>query len=441
MSDKVEVQKILRSAEVDAEKLSAVIRLVIFVTLATVIFSADGSGRPAGSIEIAVGIYGLGTVIGLALAWRRIFYPGVPYFFVTFDVVLVSVQILMLTGLMRMGTSFAFALPATGLIFVILIHAAMRYRPWLIIYAAGLFLAVLNLGNLFLAQDDAANFGARMMRHGGMADLMNYQVLPLALVALAAFILFVTSRRARTLLLKSIVQTNRAAKLSRYFSPNLAASLAEGDDDQLLAGRRLPAAVLFVDIRGFTALGETMEPEELTSFLSEYRNRLTKPIFAHGGTVDKFIGDAIMAVFGTPLQRPDDAGRAIACAIEILEATKRWSESREQIGDPPVAIGIGAHYGEVFAGALGGEELLEYTVIGDTVNVAERLEGLSRDVESPLVVSAALLEAAAGVREAAEWVRLPSQQLRGHQQSVDVFCLRQGKGTRLTGNSGDRGER
>jgi adenylate cyclase len=262
-----------------------------------------------------------------------------------------------------------------------------------------------------------------MMQRKGMGSLMHYQALPVTLVTLAAFILFVTSRRTRALLLKSIMQTNRAAKLSRYFSPNLANSLAEDEDDRQLAGRRLSAAVIFVDIRGFTALGETMTPEELTSFLSEYRNRLTKPIFSHGGTVDKFIGDAIMAVFGTPLQRPDDASRAVTCALDILDASRHWSEDRERSGSLPVAIGIGVHYGEVFAGALGNEQLLEYTVIGDTVNVAERLEGLSRNVGSPLVVSAALLEAATGARENAAWRRLPPQALKGHRKPVEAFCL------------------
>lgn len=419
----MKINRLLRDAEIDAEKISSVIRLVVFVTLAAVIFSADGGQGPVTAIEITIGIYGLGTIIGLILAWRGIFHPIIPYLFVTFDVILVSVQILMLTSLMGMGSHFSFALPAAGLIFVILIHASMRYRPWLIVYAASLFLAVLGFGNLLLAQGSAANASAHMMQHGGMASVMNYQILPYALVVLAAFILFITSRRTQALLFKSITQTDRAAKLARYFSPNLANSLAEGDDDQLLTGRRLSVAVLFLDIRGFTAMGETMPPEDLTSFLSEFRNRLTKPIFANGGTIDKFIGDAIMAVFGAPLQKPDDASRALASALEILDEAKDWSNERERLGELPVTIGIGVHYGEVFAGVLGNEQLLEYTVIGDTVNVAERLEGLSRDVGSPLVISAVLSNAAAGTPTTAKWRRLPAQTLKGHQQPIDAYCL------------------
>lgn len=419
----MDIKRLLRDAEIDAEKMSAIVRLVVFVTLAITILFTEGSLNSATAIELTTSVYGIGAVVGLILAWRAIFHAVIPYLFVTFDVILVSVQILMLTELMGMEAHSSFAIPAAGLIFVILIHASMRYRPWLIVYAASLFLIVLGFDSLYFTPDPTANSNSHMMQHSGMASVMNYHILPYALVVLAAFILFIASHRTRILLLKSITQTDRAAKLARYFSPNLANSLAEGADDPLLAGRRLSAAVLFLDIRGFTAMGETMQPEQLSSFLSEFRNRLTKPIFAHGGTVDKFIGDAIMAVFGTPLQKPDDASRAVACALQILEEAQDWSNERKRSGERPVAIGIGVHYGEVFAGALGNDQLLEYTVIGDTVNVAERLEGLSREVGSPLVISAALLDAAAGTPETAEWRRLPPQNLKGHNQPVDAFCL------------------
>src|SRR3990172_4486257 len=128
----MEIQNLLRGAEIDAEKISAVIRLVVFVTLASVIFAADGTQGSATATEFAIATYGVGTIIGLVLAWRGVFHPIIPYLFVTFDVILVSAQILMLAGLMGMDTYFAFALPAASLIFVILNHASMRYRPWLI---------------------------------------------------------------------------------------------------------------------------------------------------------------------------------------------------------------------------------------------------------------------------------------------------------------------
>jgi adenylate cyclase len=416
-----DVQILLGRAERDAEKISAVVRLVVYLSLALTIFAAVGV---RGAL-LGTALYGLVTAIGLFLAWRRIFHPAIPFLFVTFDIVLVVAQVRMLARAMGMSADSIFQLPATALVFVFLIHASMRFRPLLVAYAATLFVILVEL----LPFLPAAVLSPRMeemhaMERADMVGLLNYQALPLTLIALAAFILFVIARRTRGLLLASIEHAARTARLSRYFSPNLAARLADDVSDQLLVGRRQPAAVLFVDIRGFTALGEAMTPDALSAFLAEYRHRLVQPVFSHGGTVDKFIGDAIMAVFGSPIQRSDDAGHALRCAMEILEAAARWSLERERAGQAPVAIGIGAHYGEVFAGAVGCEHLREYTVIGDTVNVAQRLERLSREVDSSLVVSAALLQAA-GAEKTDEWRRLPPQQLKGHSELIDAFFLAQ----------------
>jgi adenylate cyclase len=300
----------------------------------------------------------------------------------------------------------------------------MRFRPWLVIYGAVLYAALIEVGARLMPEQPAAAMRDMMtMMHEGMAGLLNLQLLSLTLIALAALMLFVINRRTQRLLVESLRSTARTARLSRFFSPNLAARLANDDTEGALTGRRQPVAVLFVDIRGFTDLGETMSPDELSVFLSEYRQRLTEPVFRHDGTVDKFIGDAIMAVFGSPLQRSDDAARAVNCALDILIAAERWSADRQAAGLKPVRIGIGGHYGEVFAGAVGDQRLLEYTVIGDTVNIAERLERLSRSVDSDLVLSRDLLQAAGEVGRKSAWRELPPQELKGHRQLVEAVCL------------------
>ena len=420
----IDTASLLRQAEQEAEKLSALVRLVIFLTLALAIFAARGSADPGDFADIVVALYGIGAVIGLLLAWRRIFHPIVSFLFVTFDVVLVAAQVLLLTRIMGMQPASAFAVPAAAFIFVILIHASVRFRPWLVVYAAVVFALLIELAPRFMAPGPTADMsGSHLMLHGSMAGMFNLQVLPIMLLALAAFTLFMIGRRARLLLTDSVQQAARTARLARYFSPNLAARLADDDTGRALAGRRQPVAVLFVDIRGFTSLGETMAPDELSAFLSQYRKRLTEPVFRHGGTVDKFIGDAIMAVFGSPIQRDDDAARAVRCALDIIQAAAEWSSDRERAGLSSVAIGIGGHYGEVFAGAVGSEELLEYTVIGDTVNVAERLERLSREVGSNFVASAVLLKTAGQAGETVTWRRLPHQELKGHRQPVEALCL------------------
>jgi hypothetical protein len=153
------VETLLREAELDAEKTSAVIRLVVFLSLALAVSSAVISRGPGFGAGTAVTLYGLGTAIGLLLAWRRIFHPIIPYLFVTFDVILVAAQVLLLAGLMGMQLRSAFMIPATALIFIILVHTSMRYRPWLVVYAAALFVVSIELGPLFLVTDRQGMMG------------------------------------------------------------------------------------------------------------------------------------------------------------------------------------------------------------------------------------------------------------------------------------------
>lgn len=418
-----DLRSLIRFAELEAEWLSALVRAIVFASLTVVMLSSGLPAQHAFGAWAAIVVYGLGTAIGLVLAWRRIFHPAIPYVFVTLDVALVVTHVLLIAGMLRMAPGNSFAVPAAALIFVILIHASTRYRSWLIVYAAALFLLSMEIGSFLFFPAQPMMMNAMPMAGQSMMGVMNYQLLPVLIILLAASILFVTVRRTRRLLLSSIEQGVRTAQLSRDFSPNVAARLADGEDEETLKGRRQPVAVLFVDIRGFTSLAETMAPDELAAFLSVYRDRLAEPVFAHGGTVDKFIGDAIMAVFGSPTPRADDARRALDCAFEIISSAERWSSEREQAGKEPVAIGVGGHFGDVVANALGSDRLLEYTVIGDTVNVAERLERLSREVDSTLVISAALREAAGGVDEARPWRRLSGVALRGRRGAIEAFCL------------------
>lgn len=414
---------LLRRAELQGERLAAAFRLVIFASLLLVLVFA-GLGPHQFDLTAWTILYGIGTIIGLVLAWRQIFHAWIPYLFVTFDIGVVAVQLLLLSQHIGMPSAHSFAMPIAGLVFVIMVHASMRYRPWLVVYAAALFILLVGGGALLLSiSDEQTNHAMGTMDHGMLGDVILFQVFPALIIGLCALILFAIGRRTRRLLLNSIEQTTRTANLARYFSPNLAEQLAAHPDDQAFKGGRRHVAILFVDIRGFTAMAERMDPEDLGTFLSDFRSRLVEPIFAQDGTVDKFIGDAIMAVFGAPVSRSDDASRALSCGLEIIDVVNRWSAERQQAGLSPVRIGIGGHYGEVFAGALGDERLLEYTVIGDTVNVAERLERLTRQVNSWFVISDVLFGKAPDVTKIANWKHLSKQVLTGHEQPIDAMAL------------------
>ena len=182
------------------------------------------------------------------------------------------------------------------------------------------------------------------------------------------------------------------SNLSRYFSPNIVEMLA-AQDEPLGAVRRQTVAVLFVDIVGFTGMAETMMPEAVMTLLREFHERMTAQIFACGGTVEKYIGDEIFAVFGVPTVSENDAANALQCADMMIGALARWNEEREARGEPPLAIGIGLNYGPAVLGDVGSEHSMSFTVIGDTVNTASRLQGLTRTLETPLVVGDSLVTA------------------------------------------------
>ena len=214
--------------------------------------------------------------------------------------------------------------------------------------------------------------------------------------------------------------------LSRYFSPNLVDMLAERDEP-LGAVRRQTVAVLFADIVGFTSMAERMAPEAVVRMLRDYHERMTAQIFACGGTIDKYIGDEIFAVFGVPAASREDAANALKCANMMLRALECWNEEREARGEPRLAIGIGLNYGPAVLGDVGSEHSFSFTVIGDTVNTASRLQRLTRSLETPLIVGDALVdalnsEASGSVAAMANELQDRGEQtLRGRAEAVRIW--------------------
>ena len=165
------------------------------------------------------------------------------------------------------------------------------------------------------------------------------------------------------------------ANFARYFAPKLAERIASSPEAVRLGGDKRPVAVLFSDIRGFTALSETMRPDDMASLLTEYFTEMVEIVFRNEGTLDKFIGDAVMAQWGAPLGAEDDPDMAMKAAIEMIYALDALNEKWAAEGRPQLQIGVGLNYGEAFAGNIGSEQRLEFTVIGDSVNTASRLCG------------------------------------------------------------------
>ena len=179
-------------------------------------------------------------------------------------------------------------------------------------------------------------------------------------------------------------------RLSRFFSPAVVREIvrSQDGDDALGSARRL-LTVLFSDIRGFTALSERLPPEEVVAFLREYLTVMTDAVFMYGGTVDKYIGDAIMALYNVPFEAPDHAAQAVRTALEFQRRLGPLAERFTAKHGGSLRCGVGINTGEAVVGTLGSAQRLEYTAIGDTINLGSRLEGVTKDFGVSIIISEA----------------------------------------------------
>lgn len=208
------------------------------------------------------------------------------------------------------------------------------------------------------------------------------------------------------------------ADLVRFLSPEVALRIEKGELDMALGGKRTEVTVLFADVVGFTPLAERREAEETVAILNELFGLLTEIVFRHGGLVDKFIGDSIMAVFGAPEPQPDHAARALRAAEDIMRFLETASETFRQTHDVQIRLAIGVNSGVAVVGNIGSERRMDYTAIGDAVNLAARLETLASP--NQVLVGASTAEL---VGDAFELTRLGERAIPGRDRPAVVYEL------------------
>lgn len=246
---------------------------------------------------------------------------------------------------------------------------------------------------------------------------------------IVAGLLAVIVARSRRLVLRQVASERERGNLARYFPPSMVDRLAQMDSP-LTQVREQKVAVLFADVVGFTRWSENRTPTEVIAFLRQVHARLERAVFEHEGTLDKFIGDGVMATFGTPEVGPHDAANALRTVRSILGSFEEWNASRMVQGDDPVQISVGLHYGTVVTGDIGSERRLEFAVLGDTVNLASRLERLTRSVNCSAVVSDATVQAIRSGEIKAVTGQLldglspgAAEKIRGRHERVKIWTL------------------
>ena len=235
----------------------------------------------------------------------------------------------------------------------------------------------------------------------------------------AAFLLTLLIAVGARMLYEASLQLQERRRLRRafgaYVSPDIMRDILRSDPPPGLGGERYWLCVLFADIRGFTERSERTDPEATIRLLNLYFSEVTASVHGAGGTLDKFIGDGVMAFFGAPQRLDNPCIPAMAAAQEMLERLPRLNAALALGGEAPIAIGIGVHCGEAVVGNMGSETRNNYTAIGDAVNVASRLEGLTKDVDFPLVCSELAFE---NLIDRTGFVKLGSRPIKGHQPVV-----------------------
>jgi adenylate cyclase len=246
----------------------------------------------------------------------------------------------------------------------------------------------------------------------GMPLSVVYPLLTIAVTYTAiALQHFMTEERERR-------KMRRALEL--YLSPSMATMVSEHPDLLKLGGDKQQLTVFFSDIRGFTSISEKLDPQELVELLNEYLEAMTEIVFAHDGMLDKYIGDAVMAVWGAPLEQPDHARRACQATVEMVQRLEELNAAWEPRGWPRLEIGIGLNTGQMVFGNMGSSKHLSLTVMGDNVNLGSRLEGLNKNYGTHSLVSEATVTAAGNGIVARE---IDLVRVKGKFEPVGVYEL------------------
>jgi adenylate cyclase len=207
------------------------------------------------------------------------------------------------------------------------------------------------------------------------------------------------------------------AQLSRFLSPALVEQAARGSIELSKGGTLTELTILFSDIRGFTSMSEKMPAQEVVKMMNDYFEEMVDVLFEYNGILDKFIGDALMGLWGAPVKRPDDATQAVRAAVKMQKKAQRFSEERVKAGKAPLKIGIGIHTGHVVVGNMGSSKALSYTAIGDGVNLASRLCGVAR--EDMIVISEECAVRAGKHKFVLE--TLPPAKVKNREQPVQIY--------------------
>jgi len=418
------VREVIAREQDWSEILIGWIQLGVVVTFATLYLL---SPKPAGANPMIVAEpwvlsgYVLFTLVRLALAYRRRLPNWLLYLSVVMDMALLLALIWSFHLKYDQPASFYLKVPTLLYVFIFISLRALRFEVRYVLVAGGVAAIGWLLMVLYVVSIDPAN---PMITRNYVEYMTSNSVLlgaefdKVISILMVTAILAIAIGRARRLLIESVVEGSAARELSK-FVPHEVARQAKAGEEQMRAGQGevREASILFTDIEGFTTISESLTPTELITTLNEYFDVVTKPIIEHGGVINQFQGDAILATFNIPDALPDHAAQALRAALDIQAALGR---SRFGAG-VELRSRVGINSGEVVGGLVGAGERLGYTVHGDEVNLAARLEQLNKEYATRIIVSERTCELAG--RSNFPFKRLGTTTVRGRAAPVVIYTV------------------
>jgi adenylate cyclase len=351
--------------------------IVFFAAVYAISPKAFPAGTPFQPVPWTLGIYGLFTAGRLVLAYRGQLSRGFVALSVVVDILVLMITIWSFHLQYRAPPALYLKAPTLMYAFIFIALRTLRFEPGYVLLAGG----CAALGWLGLLLYAALGAEGTVFTHSYVEYVTSYMILRGAEIDKILSILVVTAilafslARARELLARSVVEGAAASDLSRFFAPEVAEQILRAEEDAVsMRCNGCHAAILMTDLRGFTALSEGLSAQALIALLGEYQSQLVPVIQRHGGSIDKYLGDGILASFGAAV--PSTSYAADLCrAIDELAATAQmWRTEREERGLPAPAVGIAGAVGDVVFGTVGHATRLEYTVIGEVVNLVAKLE-------------------------------------------------------------------
>ena len=424
--------RLFRAAEVEAEALIGIARMLVATILGLAAFVLIQRGGmptdPNTQLEVYHSLIVLGSyftlgLISVSIVKLGLYRTWIAWILAVSEVFLIALNIY--SDVISAGASSFAALssPAGYLLGVFLVLQTLRYRLIFQITTSMLLVGAVVALLLFApgagSVPDAQTLAYLTSNYSGIPNFVRVIMLTLV-IGIAALSVW----RGRKLLHDIANEVEVRANQKRFLPGELSDQMTNADISRLRAGRLANLVIMFVDIRGFTTLSESFQPAEISSFLSEYRSRITRVVTAHNGVVDKFIGDGALIVFGLDEDLPAAAANALAAGKEALAELDRWNDLRTARSLPPISVVIAVHAGEVMVGAIGDEERLEFSVIGAPVNEASRLEAVAKAESAVMVVSEQVLSNALGADGTSGWQSLGDVALRGTSHPTKLFALR-----------------